>query len=125
MRALLLKLEPVIWLLFGQGILIGTMLLTPFILVVGLLVPLGLVDADALSYERAHSIATYWLLGVIPLGQLLLAAILVLPLWKGAHHVRSLMIDFGGGERDRIVGPLLYAIALVGTVMGILAVVAL
>ena len=125
MRALLLKLEPVIWLLFGQGILIGTMLLTPFILVVGLLIPLGIVDADALSYQRAHSIATYALFGVIPLGQLLLAAILVLPLWKGAHHVRSLLIDFGGGERDGAVGSLLYAIALIGSVAGILSVVAL
>jgi len=125
MRTLLLKLEPIIWLLFGQGILIGTMLLTPFILVVGLLVPLGIVDADALSYQRAHSIATYSLFGVIPLGQLLLAAILVLPLWKGAHHVRSLLIDFGGGERDGAVGSLLYAIALIGSVAGIVALVGL
>jgi fumarate reductase subunit D len=125
MRALLLKLEPIIWLLFGQGILIGTMLLTPFILVVLLLVPLGIVDASALSYERAHSIATYWLFGFIPLGQLVLAALLVLPLWKGAHHVRSLLIDFGGGERDGAVGSLLYAIALIGSVAGVVAVVAL
>ena len=28
MRALLLKLEPIIWLLFGQGILLGTILLS-------------------------------------------------------------------------------------------------
>ncbi len=125
MRTLLLKLEPLIWLLFGQGILIGTMLLTPFILVVGLLVPLGWVDPAALSYERTHAIATYWLFGVIPLGPLVLAAILVLPLWKGAHHVRSLLIDFGGGERDGAVGSLLYAIALLGSVMGILAVIRL
>ncbi|HKK50890.1 MAG TPA: fumarate reductase subunit FrdD [Myxococcota bacterium] len=125
MRALLLKLEPVIWLLFGQGILIGTMLLTPFIAVVGLLVPLGIVDAEALSYDRAHAIATAWLFGVIPIGQLLLAALLVLPLWKGAHHVRSLLIDFGGGERDGAVGSLLYAIALIGSILGVMAVLAL
>ena len=124
MRALLLKLEPIIWLLFGQGILIGTILLTPFVLVVGVLIPLGIVDASALSYQRAHSIATASFLG-LPIGQLILAAILVLPLWKGAHHVRSLLIDFGGGERDGAVGSLLYAIALIGSVVGIVAVVAL
>jgi len=101
MRALLLKLEPIIWLLFGQGILIGTMLMTGWILVVGLLVPMGLVDASALSYDRAHGLATSWLFGIVPIGQLVLAALLILPLWKGAHHVRSLMIDFGGGERGR------------------------
>jgi len=125
MRALLLKLEPIIWLLFGQGILIGTMLLTGWILVVGILLPLGIVDPVALSYERAHGLATYWLFGILPIGQLVLAALLVLPLWKGAHHVRSMLIDFGGGERDGFVGSLLYAIALFGSVMAIMAVVRL
>ena len=122
MRGLLLRLEPIIWLLFGQGILIGTMLLTPWILVVGLLVPLGIVDAEALSYERAHAIATASLFGFLPVGQLILAALLVLPLWKGAHHVRSLLIDFGGGERDGAVGTLLYLTALVGSLVAIVAV---
>ncbi len=125
MRTLLLKIEPVIWLLFGQGILIGTMLLTGWILVVGLLVPMGIVDASALSYERAHGLATASLFGFLPLGQLVLAALLVLPLWKGAHHVRSLLIDFGGGERDGVVGSLLYLVAAVGSALAILAVVAL
>lgn len=125
MRTLLLKLEPIIWLLFGQGILIGTMLMTGWILVVGLLVPLGVVSPDALSYERAHGLATATVLGFVPVGQLILAALLVLPLWKGAHHVRSLLIDLGGGERDGLVGSLLYAIAAVGSVMAIVAVVGL
>jgi len=125
MRALLLKLEPIIWFMFGQGILIGTMLLTGWILVIGLLIPMGFVDASALSYERAHGLATSWLFGILPIGQLFLAALLVLPLWKGAHHVRFLLIDFGGGERDGVVGGLLYGVALVGSVMAILAVVGL
>ena len=125
MRSLLLKIEPIIWLLFGQGILIGTMLLTGWILVVGLLVPMGMVDASALSYERAHGLATSWLFGILPVGQLVLAALLVLPLWKGAHHVRSLLIDFGGAERDGVVGGLLYGVAAVGSLIAILAVVGL
>ena len=33
---MLLRLEPIIWLLFGQGILIGTILLTGWILVIGI-----------------------------------------------------------------------------------------
>ncbi len=125
MRALLLKLEPIIWLLFGQGILIGTMLLTGWILVVGILIPMGLVDASALDYSRAHRLATATVLGFIPLGQLVLAALLVLPLWKGAHHLRSLLVDLGGGERDPIVGGVLYLIALIGSLMGIGAVIGL
>lgn len=125
MRAFLLKIEPLIWLMFGQGILIGTMLLTGWILVVGLLIPMGWVDASALNYDRAYSLATASLFGFIPVGKLVLAALLVLPLWKGAHHVRSLHVDFGGAERDGIVGTLLYGIALAGSVVGILAVVGL
>jgi fumarate reductase subunit D len=119
MKHLLLKLEPVIWLLFGQGILIGTMLLTGWILVVGLLVPLGVVAPDALTYARAHD------LGSSLLGRLFLLALLVLPLWKGAHHVRSLSLDFGGLSRDAAVATILYAIAALGSLIAIVAVVRL
>lgn len=116
MKAFLLRVEPIIWLLFGQGILIGTILLTGWILVIGLLMPLGIVPADALSYERAH------MLGSNILGRLILAALLVLPLWKGAHHVRSLSVDLIGGDKDAAVGTLVYLIASAGSVLAILAV---
>ena len=119
MKSLILKLEPVIWLLFGQGILIGTILLTGWILVIGLLLPLGVVPTEALSYERAHMLASN------PIGRLVLLALISLPLWKGAHHLRSLSIDFGGGDRDTVVATALYAIATFGSVMAIAAVVAL
>jgi fumarate reductase subunit D len=119
MRTLLLKLEPIIWFLFGQGIMIGTMLLTGWVLVVGLAIPLGIVDASALDYARAHS------LGSNIIGRLVLLALIALPLWKGAHHLRSLSVDMGGGERDGAVGGVLYLIALAGSVAGILAVVRL
>ncbi len=116
MRALLLRLEPLIWLLFGQGILIGTMLLTPWLLIVGLALPLGLVPAEALDYERAHA------LGAHLLGRLLLLGLIVLPLWKGAHHLRSLLLDYGGHRRDAVLAPLLYALAAVGSGLGVVAV---
>jgi fumarate reductase subunit D len=125
MRTLLLKLEPLIWFMFGQGILIGTMLLTGWILVIGILMPLGIVDPANLDYTRAHALATSSLFGILPIGPLLLAALLVLPLWKGAHHVRSLLIDFGGSERDSFVATVLYLIAIVGSGMAIGAVVGL
>ena len=119
MKHLLLKLEPIIWLLFGQGILIGTILLTGWVAIVGLAIPMGIVDASALSFERASD------LGGSLIGRLLLAALCVLPLWKGAHHIRSLLIDFGGAERDTVVATLLYLVASVGSVFGIIAVVRL
>ena len=119
MRQLLLRMEPVIWLLFGQGILIGTMLLTGWLLVVGLGLPLGLVPDEALGYPRAHALGSHWI------GRLVLAALVALPLWKGAHHLRTLAIDFGGASRDTVVATLLYGVASIGSLLAILAVVRL
>jgi len=118
-KQLLLKIEPVVWLLFGQGILIGTILLTGWILVVNLGVPLGIVSADALAYDRAHALAS----NIV--GRLVLLALIVLPMWKGAHHLRSLSIDFGGAGRDSVVAGALYGIAALGSLLGIVAVLAL
>jgi len=117
MKHLLLKLEPVIWLLFGQGILLGTLLLTGWVLILGLAVPLGIVDP--LPWTQAHA------LGASLIGRLVLAAVIVMPLWKGAHHLRHVSIDMGGGDRDAVVAPLLYAVALAGSLAGIVAVVRL
>ena len=47
MKHPLLKLEPLIWVLFGLGIMVGTMLMTGWLAVVGVAAPLGLVPADA------------------------------------------------------------------------------
>jgi fumarate reductase subunit D len=119
MRHLLLKLEPVIWLLFGQGILIGTMLLTAYLAIVGVAIPLGIVPAEALSHERALG------LGSSLVGRVVLFGLIALPLWKGAHHVRSLSLDYSGQARDVVVAPLLYGLALVGNVLALVAVVRL
>ncbi len=117
MKHLLLKLEPLIWFMFGQGILIGTILLTGWLLVVGVAAPLGIVTP--LSYERALD------LGGSLVGRLVLLALIVLPLWKGAHHTRHVFIDMGGGDRDAVVAPLLYAVAIFGSLAAVAAVVRL
>jgi fumarate reductase subunit D len=119
MKHLWLRLEPVVWLLFGQGIMVGTMLLTGWLLVVGLGVPLGIVPESALSFERAHALAAH------PIGRLVLLALCALPLWKGAHHVRSLSIDFGGIARDTAMATLLYGIAALGSLLAVVAVIRL
>lgn len=119
MKHLLLKLEPIIWLLFGNGIMLGTILLTGWLLVVGVGIPLGIFPADALAFERAHA------LGANLIGRLVLAALIVLPLWKGAHHIRSLSLDFGGANRDAAVATFLYGIATLGSLLGLVAVVRL
>jgi fumarate reductase subunit D len=117
MKNLLLKMEPIIWLLFGQGILLGTLLLTGFVLVFGLLIPLDIVEG--LGFQHAQA------LGATLIGRLLLAALIILPLWKGAHHMRHVFIDMGGADRDHLVAPLLYLLAIGGSVAGVLAVIRL
>lgn len=116
MKSLLLRLEPIIWVLFGAGMMVGGLLLPAFILVWGIAGPLGWVDAQALSWESVHRIFSN------PVGRLLLLAAIVLPLWGGAHHLRHVWIDFGGVKSDGLVGSALYAVALVGSLLGILAV---
>ena len=118
MKALLLKLEPLIWILFGQGILLGTILLTGWLLVIGLAIPLGFVDASALSYERAS------MLGGNLTGRAVLFGLIALPMWKGAHHIRHLFIDFGT-HKDTLIAPILYGIASFGSLLGLVAVIRL
>ena len=119
MKALLLRLEPIIWLLFGLGIMVGTLLLPGYLLTVTLAGPLGMLPEGALAFERAHAIASN------PIGRVVLLAIIALPLWKGAHHTRALAVDMLGHHSDGLVGSLLYAVAALGSVAGILAVLAI
>lgn len=116
MKALMLKLEPVIWLLFGAGMMVGGFVLPAWIATVGL----GLVGgADAFSYDRMHAMFTH------PIGRLAALAAMALPLWGGAHHLRHVSIDLGGLQRDPLVGGVLYALALGGSLAAIVAVVTL
>ena len=119
MRTLMLKLEPVIWGLFGAGMMVGVLLYPAWLLVGTLAVPLGFAPADALTFERAHALAAS-----LP-GRALLAAAVALPIWAGAHHLRHIAIDFGGIGRDALVGGLMYAIALAASVLAVMAVIRL
>lgn len=116
MKALLQRLEPLIWLLFSGGMMVGAMFFPAYLLVVGVAMPLGYVPEGALAYTRALELAA------TPLGRLLLLALGALPLWGGAHHLRHLWIDFGGLKSDTLVATLLYGVALVGSGFAVYAV---
>ena len=122
MKHFLLRLEPLIWLMFGQGILIGTILLTGWLIVFGVALPFGWVgfeDGQALDYSRAYGLASNFV------GQAVLLALIALPLWKGAHHLRHLSLDHGGADYDPVVALSLYAIAAGGSIAALLAVIRL
>ena len=122
MKHLLLRLEPLIWLLFGQGILIGTIFLTGWLLVVGIALPLGWVGFEpgqALDFQRSYALSS------TVIGRLILLALIALPMWKGAHHLRHLSIDHGGADRDAAVALSLYGLAALGSIAAIVAVIRL
>ncbi|MGB2079415.1 MAG: fumarate reductase subunit FrdD [Vibrio sp.] len=79
--------EPIWWSLFGAG---GTWfaMITPItILVLGILVPMGVIDIDALSFERVHTFATRIL------GALFIILSIALPIWHAMHRVHHGMHD--------------------------------
>ncbi|MDH3687492.1 MAG: hypothetical protein OEP95_14765, partial [Myxococcales bacterium] len=105
--------------LFGAGMMVVALLMPAWLLVFGVAGPMDVLSADALSYERMLGLFGH------PIGRLIGAAAIALPLWAGAHHIRHLAIDFGGIARDTLFGPLCYAVALGGSVAAVLAALAL
>ena len=95
----------------------------PMLLTVALGGPLGFVSAGALSYERLHVMVSHPVGGLV--FRLVLLGLIALPLWKGAHHLRHFLIDMGGHGSDAVVAPLLYLLAAVESVLGILTVLSL
>lgn len=119
MKNLIARIEPLIWVLFGAGFMVGSLLLPAWIFMVGIAGPLGLTPPDAMSFERVHALAASLL------GRLVLLALIALPVWNGANHLRHFLIDLGGYDRDGAVAPLLYAAAAVVSVVAIAAVIRL
>jgi len=116
MKHLIARLEPVIWALFGGGFFVGCLLMPAFIFTIFIAAPLGWLPADALSYERAHALAAN------PIGRLVLLALVVLPFWNGANHLRHFMIDLRGVRGDTLFAPLCYGAALLVTGIAVVAV---
>ncbi|MFO6423743.1 fumarate reductase subunit FrdD [Motilimonas sp. KMU-193] len=81
--------EPVFWGLFGAGGMLTAFLTPVMILITGILVPLGVIDSEALSYERMHAFATSWY------GAAILLVLIALPLWHTLHRIFHGLHDIG------------------------------
>lgn len=103
--------EPIVWTLFGAGGVVVAHTMPVLIFITGIAVPLGMVSADVLAYERIAGLADGWF------GKLFLLVIISLPLWQSAHRIFLSLHDFGitGGETFfRVV---FYGAALWGTLL--------
>ena len=81
--------EPIYWGLFGAGGMVVAMLLPVIVLITGLLVPMGIMDVETMSYERALEFASSWW------GACILLVIIALPIWHGMHRIYHGLHDLG------------------------------
>ena len=83
-------IEPLLWSLFGAGGATIAFAFPALIFVVGLGVPMGIIPAEALSYERISGfILENWI------GKLALMAILVPSYWACIHRMYHGSHDLG------------------------------
>ena len=87
--------EPLWWGLFSAGGVCFAVVLPAVILFIGLLLPLGLLPAEALGHERASR-----LLFSRP-GVLFIGAAVCLPLFHAAHRLRHGLFDLSLGQDTR------------------------
>ncbi|MDN3560680.1 MULTISPECIES: fumarate reductase subunit FrdD [Halomonadaceae] len=109
--------EPLWWGLFSAGGVCFAVLLPAVILFIAVLLPLGLLPAEALSYERASA-----LLFSVP-GFLFVGAVVCLPLFHAAHRLRHGMFDISVGN-DSINKKLMYGGAALLSIVALGLVVA-
>lgn len=75
--------EPVVWLLFGAGTTVSAMFFPVLILVLGILLPFGLVQPDNIV-----AFAQTWF------GKLVLLVFLIFPIWGAMHRIHHGLHDF-------------------------------
>jgi fumarate reductase subunit D len=106
--------KPVVWGLFAAGGTLSAFLVPVMILITCFAVPLGLLPADTLSYERLHDQLQH------PLSKLVTFAVLFLIIWHAAHRMRITAHDLGV-RSDTVVMLVCYGIAAAGTLLTVLA----
>ena len=80
---------PIFWGLFGAGGMSTALLMPVMILITGLLIPLGLIDSQGLSYENVHAFASSWY------GAIFIFVLIALSLWHTMHRIFHALHDLG------------------------------
>jgi fumarate reductase subunit D len=116
LKKLVNAIEPLIWGPFVTGNFLTPLCFPAIVLVLGIAGPLGWLPADALSYERAHALATN------PICVIGILALIPLALLAGSHHLRFGIIDLGSAENDGPVALLLYGLWQLGALATAIAI---
>ena len=104
--------KPIVWGLFAAGGTLSAFLAPILVLILDLAVPLGLLPADALSFDRIYGIVAH------PLGRLILFGFITLCLWHAAHRTRTTVHDLGI-HNDRATMRVCYGLAGLGTILAL------
>ena len=104
--------EPIWWSLFSAGGMVAAMILPVLIIITGILVPFGLVDDDALNFERI-----YTALSQSYLIKLILFIVITLPRFHWAHRFRFTLVDVGLKSVSTLISILCYGGAIAGTII--------
>lgn len=75
--------EPAVWLLFGAGGAISAVFFPVLVLILGFLLPFGLVSPDNII-----AFSGTWI------GKLAILALLIFPMWCGMHRIHLGLHDF-------------------------------
>jgi fumarate reductase subunit D len=103
------RFEPIFWLLFGAGGFMAALLLPGLLLGFGIGLPLGWWSDYAGSYHRVRALVAN------PIGAPLVAVVLSLVCWHGAHHLRHFALDLGLKRYEAPVAFTLYGLAFAST----------
>ncbi len=106
--------KPIVWGLFAAGGTFAAFVTPVMILVTGLAVPLGLMPAEALAYDRVAGVLQN------PVVKVLAFLVIFLPAWHAAHRLRITAHDYGL-RADTAVMIVCYGLAAVATVLAAVA----
>ncbi|MBL8659036.1 MAG: hypothetical protein JNM75_04690 [Rhodospirillales bacterium] len=101
------------WFLFAAGGTVIAFILPVMIFITGIAPAIGLFG-DALSYETMHAFVGNWLIKLILLGIIVLAA------WHAAHRLRVCAHDFGI-RADGAVSIVVYGLAAIASAATVVA----
>jgi len=108
--------KPVIWATFAAGGTVAAFIIPVLIFITCLAVPLGLLPAEALYYERVLDLLQH------PLSKFITFAVLFPVVWHAAHRLRITAHDLGI-RSDTLVACICYGVAAAGTIFMLLALI--
>jgi fumarate reductase subunit D len=111
--ALIKRLEPLFWLLFGAGAMLGAMVLPMLFFVLAIGYPLGLFGTPVETFLRMKTLVAN------PAGKLVFGLLISLLFWHAAHHLRHFAYDMGMHGSAAAVTFTVYGLAMLGTIVTI------